>query len=182
MKTFFSLLLLIFYSTSFSQPSDFLALKKNHTTVRSYFAGSFITFGTVMGTYSGKITSIKKDSLFIDQYDVRQMPTHLGVYVLDTIATYHLAFNYKEIINLDNAKKGFDWSASGGTLLGGGVLLTTIGLGTWIFTKPHTKYYASPYLIGASAALAGVGYLILKKNGRGIVLGKKYSLEYINVK
>lgn len=79
-------------------------------------------------------------------------------------------------------KNKFDWSASGGVLLGGGVLLTTVGLGTWIFTKPNTRYYASPYLVGGAALLGGIGYLLIKSGNKGMPLGKKYSLEYIKVK
>jgi uncharacterized membrane protein HdeD (DUF308 family) len=55
-------------------------------------------------------------------------------------------------------------------------------LGTWLFTKPKTRYYASPYLVGGAALLAGIGYLLAKSNGRKMVLGKKYKLEYITVK
>jgi len=103
--------------------------------------------------------------------------------MLDTVATYPFAVNYKEIIGFGKAKKDrFDWSGSGGALLGGGVLLTTVGLGTWLFTKPNTRYYASPYLVGGAAFLAGVGYLLAKSGSKGMMLGKKYSLEYISVK
>jgi len=66
--------------------------------------------------------------------------------------------------------------------LGGGVLLTTVGLGTWLFSKPNTRYYASPYLVGGAALLAGIGYLLVKSGNKAMMLGKKYSLEYIKVK
>ena len=103
--------------------------------------------------------------------------------MLDTVATYPFAVNYKQIIGFGKMRKNkFDWSGSGGALLGGGILLTTVGLGTWIFTKPNTRYYASPYLVGGAALLAGIGYLLVKSGNKGMMLGKKYSLEYIKVK
>jgi hypothetical protein len=171
------------YASCLSQASDFIILKKDHRTIKSYFAGSNIGFETERGYYSGKMISVKKDSLFIEQYDIRQVPTNLGVYMLDTVATYRLAFNYKEIIKIENQKrKGFSWAASGGSLLGGGILLTVVGLGTWAFTKPGTQYHASPALVISGAALAGVGYLLLKSNGSYYAIGKKYQLEYIKVK
>ena len=171
------------YYSCLSQPSDFIVLKKDQRTIKSFFAGSNVGFVTENGYYSGKIISVKKDSLFMEQYDIRQVPTNLGVYVVDTVATYRLAFNYKEIIKIENQKrKGFNWAASGGSLLGGGVLITAVGLGTWVFTKPGTQYHASPALVISGAALAGIGYLLLKSNGSYYAIGKKYHLEYIKVK
>lgn len=173
----------LIHAVGSSQPSDFLVIKKNQRTVKSFFAGSNISFTTERGYYSGQITSVKKDSLFISQYDVRQVPTNLGVYVLDTMATYRIAVNYKEIIKIANdKKKGFSWAASGGSLLGGGVLLAGVGLGTWIFTKPGTRYHASPALVISGAALAGVGYLLLRSNGSYYSIGQKYQLQYVKVK
>ena len=183
MKNFFLIALSIFfYSNIPAQPSDFLALKKNQKTIQSFFSGSNISFTTDMGFYSGRIMIVKKDSIFLNQYDIRQMPTNLGVYVLDTVAVYHLAFNYKNIILIGKKERtGFNLSGSGGALLGGGVVIAAVGLGTWVFTKPGSQYHASPYLVGSAALLAGVGYLLLKTNNN-YKLGKKYHLEYIKVK
>ena len=184
MKTIVLLYIFLFLSKAgTSQPSDFLVVKKNQRSVKSFFAGSNISFTTARGSYSGEITAVKKDSLFINQYDVRQVPTNLGVYVLDTVATYRIAFNYREILKIANDKKrGFSWAASGGSLLGGGVLLAGVGLGTWIFTKPGTRYHASPGLVIAGAGLAGIGYLLLRSNTPYFTLGEKYRLEYVRVK
>ena len=66
--------------------------------------------------------------------------------------------------------------------MGGGLLLATVGLGTWLFTKPNTRYYGSPYLVGGAALLAGIGYLLAKSSGKKMALGRKYTLEYITVK
>ncbi len=182
-STFLFFASLFSYALCLSQPSDFIVLKKDTRTIKSFFAGSLIGFETDGGFYSGKITAVKKDSLFINQYDVRQVPTNLGVYVLDTVAVYRLKFNYKEIGKIENQKrKGFNWAASGGSLLGGGILITAVGLGTWVFTKPGTQYHASPALVIGGAALAGTGYLLLKSNGNYYAIGKKYRLEYIKVK
>ena len=184
MKYFFLIFisLLLFLSCK-AQPSDILLLKKKNRTFQSFFPGSEISFFTSTASYTAYITSIHHDSLFLVQYDIKQIPTTLGIYILDTVGVYNFAVNYKEIVGFgkDRSKK-FNLSGSGGALFGGGILIATVGLGTWIFTKPNTRYYASPYLIGASALLAGIGYLIAKASGKGIILGKKYSLEYIKVK
>ena len=171
------------YAAVLSQPSDFVVLKKDGRTIKSFFAGSNIGFETEQGYYLGQVKSISKDSLFINQYDIRQVPTTLGVYVIDTVATYRLGFNYKDIIRVQNQKrKGFNWEASGGSLLGGGILITGFGLGTWLFTKPGTQYHASPALVISGAALAGIGYLLVRSNNSKYNIGKKYQLEYVTVK
>jgi hypothetical protein len=171
------------YTSVLSQPSDFIVVKKNQHTVKTFFAGSNISFETGSGYYSGEITSINKDSLFINQYDIRQIPTNLGIYVVDTVATYRLAFNYKDILKIERQKKrGFDWTSSGGNLLGGGILITAVGLGSWLFTKTGAESRASPALVISGVALAGAGYLLLRSNSAGYTIGKKYQLQYISVK
>ena len=182
-NTLLFLIVIFVYHAGISQPSDFIILKKDQHTIKSFFAGTNISFRTSDGDYAGEITAVKKDSLFINQYDIRQVPTNLGVYVIDTVATYRLAVNYRDIIKIENLKrKGFDWTASGGSLFGGGILITAVGLGTWIFTKPGTQYHASPVLVASGAALAGIGYLLLRSHSNKYSIGKKYKLEYIKVK
>jgi hypothetical protein len=184
MKILFALIIGIFsFFSMVAQSSDLLILKKNDRTLQTFFPGNEIIFNTLTRYYDAYIQSINHDSLFLIQYDVRQVPTNLGIYMLDTLGTYPFAVNYKEITGLVKyGNKKFDWSGSGGALLGGGTLITTVGLGTWLFSKPNTRYYASPYLVGGAALLAGIGYLLAKSNGKKMLLGKKYSLEYIPVK
>jgi hypothetical protein len=172
----------LLFSLSCLAQSDLLILKKNQRTHKTFFPGSEMVFSTAMGSFDAFVTSIQRDSIFLIQYDIRQVPTNLGVYVLDTVARYRFGINYHDITGFGKEHKNFDWHASGAALFGGGVLLTTVGLGTWIFSKPNTRYYARPSLVIGSAALAGVGYLLLRSNSKGIKLGKKYSLTYIKVK
>jgi hypothetical protein len=184
MKNIIVFIIAAFISASCcSQTSDFIILKKNGKTVKSFFAGSNINFETNKGYYSVQINIIQRDSLYVTQYDVRKVPTNLGIYVLDTIASYPLKFSYKEITKIDNDKsKRFDIKASGYSLFYGGTLLTAVGLGTWLFTKAGTEYYASPSLVIGGAALASIGYLLLKSNNSSYSIGKKYRLDYIKVK
>lgn len=162
--------------------TDFIIVKKKVHTLKTFYRDSYISFTTSLRNYSGCINSIEKDSISLSEYDVRQMPTNLGVYVLDTIATYHSRIYYRDILKIQNASRGFDFAASGASLFGGGILLTSVGLGTWVFTKPHSRYHASPKLVIGSAALGALGYALLKSNGSGYSIGKKYKLEYIGTK
>jgi hypothetical protein len=180
-RIFFTLLFFFLYTIGRAQQADFLVLKKNEYTIKSFFTGSQVNFLTAYANYSGQINEIRKDSVFLTEFDIRQMPTNLGVYVLDTVARYHVAFPYKDITAIRNDQKGFNWAASGASLLGGGILLTAIGAGTWIFTKPGTRYHAGTSLVIGSAILGGVGYLLLKSHGNSYTIGKKYLLQYVGV-
>jgi len=172
---------ILFCHGCFAQ-TDFIVLKKNDHTIKTLFAGSQVSFTTSLRNYSGRIDAVKKDSVYLLEYDVRQIPTNLGVYILDTVATYHTGIYYKDILKIHNERKGFNFAASGASLLGGGILLTTIGLGTWIFTKEGDQYHASPKLVIGSAVLAAAGYTLLKINGNNYPIGKKYHLQYIRTK
>jgi hypothetical protein len=169
-------------SASFAQGSDFIILKKNNKTIKSFFSGanaSFIADGQV---YSGNINRIEKDSIFITQYDIRRIPTNLGIYMIDTISALVYPVNYKKISQVIKDKEGFDWGASGASLFGGGALITTVGLATWVFTKKDSRYYAGPKLVGGSALAALVGYVLLKSNKSTYTVNKKIMLQYISAK
>ncbi len=110
------------------------------------------------------------------------IPPILAVFVLDTVSAYHFAVNYKDIISIGKRHNNFNWNASGATLFGGGILLTTAGLITWIFAKPNTRYYARPQLVIGAALIAAIGYILLKSGNKPMKLGKKYTLHYIKLK
>ena len=162
--------------------SDLLILKKNNRTVKSFYPGSEMDFSTATQYYDAYITSIENDSVFLVQYDIRQVFNMLRILVPDTVASYRFGINYRDIVSFGKNTKKFNWNGSGAALFGGGALLTVAGLTTWIFAKPNTRYYARPSLVIAAAALTGVGYLLLKSGNKGIRLGKKYSLHYIQLK
>lgn len=182
MRFLFIFLTAFFFISSCNAQNDLLILKKNNRTVESFYPGSEMDFSTNTRFYEAYVTSIEKDSVFLVQYDVRRVYTNLGVFVLDTVAQYHFGVNYHDIISFGKARKNFDWNSSGAALFGGGVLLTTAGLVTWIFAKPNTRYYARPELVIGAAAIAAVGYLLMKSGNKTMVLGKKYTLHYIKMK
>ncbi len=182
MRLLFCLVFLSFLSYASFAQSDLLILKKNNKTIRSFYPDSKIQFMANEIPHEGYITAIERDSIFLIQYDIRQVMTNLGVYILDTVNRYRYAVNYKEITGILNDRTSF-LNASGAALLGGGILLTTGGLLTWVFAKPDTRYYARPELVIGAAAAALVGYLMLKVAGtKEQKLGKKYTLTYIHMK
>ena len=161
-----------------AQRSDVIVLKKRGKTIDRFYSGKDIGFTTVNGAYIyGNIQGIKDDTLFLKQYVVRTMVTQLGVYILDTVSTYNLKYHYKEIRNIGKAAKGFNLSGSAASLMGGGALLM-VASGV-VYLADREKF--SPALLIASASLAGLGYLMAKTGGRGIEIGKKYSLVYLSL-
>lgn len=174
------LLLLFIFSLSVlklpAQQPNFILLKHKERTVATYFAGTTIKFTTVNNVnVEAKITDVRNDTLFLKAYVIRQAPTQLGIYILDT-NYYYSQYHYKEIKAIDKRGRRFDWGASGATLMGGGILLS-VASGV-IYLADRNKY--SPGLMAASAGLFGVGYLLSKKSGKGMVIGKKYSLVYVS--
>ncbi len=181
MKTFFTFSLFLLIPVVMFAQGDMLLLKKRGRVVNTFFEGSEIMFNVGFGMQKANIYHMKKDSLFLVQYQVVQRMTSLGVYILDTAAAYRSAINYRDIRAIGKEGSPF-WNSSGAALFGGGTLLTTAGLITWIFAKPNTRYYARPALVITSAALAAAGYLMMKSSGKKMVIGKKYSLQYISPK
>ncbi|MEP7145049.1 MAG: hypothetical protein ABI707_19340 [Ferruginibacter sp.] len=175
------ILLILFVLIGYQSPgqsSDVLLLKKHNKTVKRYFAGTDIDITTTTGAYiNGSITKIKNDSLFLEVFVIRQTPTNLGVYVLDTVTTYYYKYHYNQIKAIGKTGKGFDLSASAASLMGGGALLM-VASGV-VFLADRNKF--SPPLLIAAASLAGIGYLMAKTGGKGMMIGKKYSLVYLGI-
>ncbi len=172
------LVLLLTGSQTFAQSSDVILLKRNKKTIKRYFAGTDINITTTTGAYiNGNITKIKNDTLFLKQFVIRQMPTQLGVYVLDTIATYYYNYHYNQIKAIGKTGRRFNLSASAASLLGGGILLTVASGVVYLVDRKNF----SPALLIASASLAAIGYVMAKTGGKGIIIGKKYSLVYLGI-
>jgi len=162
----------------FSQSADFILFKKNNRTIGTYYAGNNIAFTTQQGIYmDAQITKIKNDTLFLRQFIVRQVPTDLGVYILDTVSSYRYQYHYNQIKAIGRTGRQFNLSASAASLMGGGLLLT---VGSAIVYFADREKFSPQLMIGA-IGLGGIGYLMAKLGGKGMIIGKKYSLVYVEV-
>jgi hypothetical protein len=170
------LLLFVFIAVqSFAQSSDFILFKHKDRTIKTFFVGGQISFTSNSGAFiEANITNIKNDTLFLQEYIIRQVPTQLGIYMLDT-TYYYGQYHYKQILSIGRTGRRFDWGGSGAALMGGGLLLT-VASGV-VFLADNKKF--SPELLGGAVALTGIGYLMSRSSGKGMVIGKKYSLVYI---
>lgn len=171
--------LLFIASSALGQSADFITLKKRSKTIKTFFKGSPVNFvGTNGQQYQAVIDDIRNDSLFVSEYIIVQMPTRLGVYVLDTAARYRYKFHYNEVRSVFYEKKGFNYANSGYSLMGGSALLL---VGSGIAYLADRSKFSLP-LMGAAAGLGVVGYLLTRVQNTNFVIGKKYSLHYIAVK
>lgn len=180
MKKILLLIFLIYSLPSFAQPSDILVLKRKGKTVKSFFAGSQIEFTTIFGVYkNAMITRIHNDSIFLQEFIIRQLPTTLRTYITDTAGSYRYQYFYKDIATMgEQRKKGFSLAASGSALMSGGILLVVASGVIYVVERDLFSWK----LAAASAALAGIGYLLSKQAAKGIVIGKRgYSFEYMDM-
>jgi len=163
----------------FSQSSDFILVQKHKQTVASFYKGNDISFTTTSGAaIDAQITAIRNDSIFLAQYIIQQIPSNAGANIIDTVGSYPYEFNYNEIKSINfPGTRHFDFSASGASLFGGGVLLVVASGVVYLADKKDF----SPLLLIAGAALGITGYFLSKNSSDGITIGKKYKLVYIDV-
>ncbi len=174
-------ILLFITTTSFSQSADFIQLKKNNKTLTSFYSGMNIAFTSESGSYiDALINGIKTDTLYLQQFIVRYLPTNFGTYIVDTVGSYRYKYHYNQIIAIGRKEKtGFNVQGSGAALLGGGAVLT---LASGIVYLADRKKFSVPLLL-ASVGLGTIGYFMGKgkKHGNAYIIGKKYKLVYMNM-
>ena len=180
MKLFFPILLCL-STASFSQSADFIQLKKNNKTITTFYSGGNIAFTAQSGAFiNATINGIKNDTLYLQQFIIRYLPTTFGTYIIDTAGSYHYKYHYKQIVVIGQKEKtNFNTRGSGAALFGGGVLLT---LASGVVYVADRKKFSAPLLL-ASVGLGTIGYFLAKgkKSGSGMLIGKKYKLVYMNM-
>lgn len=165
--------------TAKAQPSDFIILKKNNRTIKTFYAGTNIQFTASNGAYRDAfITSIKTDTIYLQEFYIQRIPTTYGGFIVDTVGSFRYAYHYNQVKYFGKqANKGFNVSGSGAALFGGGVLLTLASGVSYLANKE--KF--SPQLLVAAASLGTLGYFMSKAGSKPIVIGKKYRLQYMDV-
>ena len=176
------LLILLFISTnSFAQSADFIQLKKNNKTITTYYSGMHIAFTAESGAYiDALINGIKNDTLYVQEFIIRYLPTTIGTYIIDTAGSYHYKYHYRQVVAIgQKPKTNFNTRGSGAALLGGGILLT---LASGVVYVADREKFSAPLLLTA-VGLGTLGYFMAKgkKGGGGMLIGKKYKLVYMNM-
>lgn len=159
MKPFFLFLYLLPFC-SLAQSDDIVILKRHGANVKTYTQGLYFTMETIYDQwFDGTITAIRNDSIFLNG----------------------LPFHYKEISAIRRERKGLNYSTDGAILmLAGGGLLFIGAVNGILRSDAFREWYTPTNLIVAGALIAG-GFLLVKAHFKKYILGKKYSLEYLQL-
>jgi len=160
-------------------PSDMVVLRNRQGhTVKSYFSGMPIDFGDRGGReVSGIVRKIDRDTLFIQQYDIRRAYNQWGTYVMDTVTAYMLKYHINEITWIRKPHKNFEFVRDGTIFIIGGT--------AYLLLHVINAAYLKEPVVGSTVAIAGgiaVGGLVMKKLRKNkYKIGKNYQMVYIDM-
>lgn len=173
--------LLLISSAAFAQSADFIILKKKNKTIKTFYSGNDISLTLTNGAFiNANINGIKDDTLYLQEFVIRYLPTTIGTYIIDTAGSYHYKYHYNQVAAIGQTKKtNFNMKGSGAALFGGAVLLT-VASGV-VYLADREKFSAP--LLFTSMGLGALGYFLAKgkKHGNAMIIGKKYKLVYMNM-
>ena len=178
-KTILFFFFMLFSRELLSQPnpSDMVVLRNRQGhTIKSYFSGIPITFGDHGDRVkSGVVRKIQRDTLFIQQYDIRMAYNQWGGYVPDTITAYLIKFHINEIKWIRKPAAKFEFVRNGNVFIIGGT-------GYLILHLINAAYLKEP-VVGSTVAIAGGialgGVLMHVARKQRYNIGRKYSLKYV---
>ncbi len=179
MKAIALLVLIFLSSSSFSQPSDFVVLKKKGITIKRYYVGNAINFYAVDGNFiEGYIAKFRHDSIFIRLGRTGIVGAEYGT-KLDTIFFGDYKVHVKDIKLIPN--KNISAASIGNTIFKIGLLAACVVAGNNINAPQKWKnviQYTS--LVGINILVAQAT-LFKRKRVSGYELGKKYQLDYVSL-
>jgi hypothetical protein len=184
LRLYFFLLFIGISFQSFSQSSDMINItRKNGRHLKSFFAGSPITFQTKRSNYvNGIIKNIKNDSLFVKTYVMGRYMTSYGFTVIDTANSFTTGFSYKEIshIKLDT-RKSFVRKNLGGLLIAGGAGYAALNIINRTSSKEPIGGKENIKNLGSAGAAIGLGILINKIFPATRYSRKSDKINYVNM-
>ena len=103
---FFIPALLLFSTTSAAQSADFIILKRHNKTVQTFYSGTNISFTSQSGSFiNAQINGIKDDTLYLQEFIIRYLPTTIGTYIVDTAGSYRYKYHYNQIAAIGRKEK-----------------------------------------------------------------------------
>lgn len=157
--------------------------RKNGRTIKTFYAGSPISFLTKSGTpVVGNIVTLRNDSIFIYAYNIRVVPTYLGVTVVDTFARRMEKIHFRDIgrIEVFSRKRGiYGRLGTYAAIAGGGYIFLNVFNGLTqkesITDKNNLRTLLAP-------ALVAVGGLLTQRIFKEVLLTKKrHRIVYISL-
>lgn len=168
--------------TSLHAQSDFLVLKKRHTTVKSYYTGVYITVMLTNDTWlGGYITKIQHDSVYIKTFTERIYADAWGLHSVDTAFGPTQRIAVSSIKAVPKEHEGFAYIKDGSLfMIGAGGYMALNVINTVSHKDPLFGERNAPRLITAASVFGGAVILnLLHKNY--IMLGRRYHLDYIKL-
>lgn len=168
-----------------AQGSDIISVRKaNGRVIKSFISGVPITFYTRNNTLvQGTIREIRNDSVLINSYAIRIVPTHLGVTMVDTAARWVDAVHYRDIKNIEVFRRRRFVRGKIGRLLiigGAGYLVLNLFNGKYL-NQPITEK-ENLRSLGAAAAALGSGIIIQKFLPVNRFSRKRHQIVYITLR
>jgi hypothetical protein len=186
MKSILLIFFIFFYDIAICQQSDFIVLKKrNNRTVKSYFPGSFIAAVTYTGyRLNGIIKEIRNDSIFVEQQEVFQVATQIGVPRLDTVV-HTLRMHYTEISQFffspgsSSRKKRFAEVSIPKIMVIGGAGFIVLELVNTAYRKESINEGNKIGTLAIAAGIAGAGVLWQQLQKQRTKAGGKFTVVYV---
>lgn len=171
--------------SSHAQVSDIISVKKkNGRTIKSFYEDSRILFQTRDGDYiEGPIAKIHHDTVCVRMYTIEKGFSQFGSYVFDTLNTYLINTNYKDIRRISVYKHHGSRREQLGTLMmigGAGYAALNLINGSF-FNLPITDK-KNLRTLGISTAVFGAGFLNNKLFAANLYSRRKDKIVYIALK
>ena len=177
MKYILTILVVICSLRSVAQ-GDFILLRKGNVVIQSYFKESYLKCQLNNGQWiEGRIKKIKADSLFLEQFQVRQVASIFGTPMLDTVRYGLAKLSINDIHSLPKKEHGISIVNNGSLFMvgAGGYMVLNIINGLTQSNEPVTS---SQNLInlGIAASVFMFGEILHWTHRDYIIIGKKYQL------
>ena len=178
--------LLLLTGVALGQQSDFIVVKKhNNKTLKTYYAGSFITAETFSGfRLNGFISEIRNDSIIMKQTITTLVNTDFGQ-KLDTVV-YNVGVDYREIKRFEIKASDLAGRKKGFLQVTGPKLLIIGGVGYIILELVNTAYRGDNLSdgntltnIAIAGAVAATGFLWNHIDNNRDRVGGKYKAVYV---
>lgn len=164
-----------------AQKGHLLLLKDKGVTIRSFSVGDYVNFQFSNGQWlTAYLTSIKEDTIQINQFALQKVMTMFGTYSEDTLKLGRMLLHINEIKAFAKDRGHYNSVVTNGTFLqvgGLGYILLNVA-NSLIKNDPVFEQKNIPKLIGGAVSVVA-GKLLRKANPDYRPIGKRYSLEIL---
>ena len=176
--------LIVMHVSLLAQVSDIISVKKkNGRTIKNFYEGSRIFFQTNDGGYiEGPIEKIHHDTISVRMYTVQKAVTSFGTYAFDTLNTFLVNENYKDIRRIQvYTRRGSVRKKIGLLMMAGGAAYAAVNLLNGSFFDLPITDKKNLRTIGISAGVFVLGFINNKFLLPDLFSRKKDEIVYITL-